>query len=231
MVDDGFVVAALSGMVSQRRLSRIEEVVAQRMKYITVVLEDIYQSQNASAVLRTCECFGGQDVHVIENRNIYNINPMVVQGSDKWLTVHRYNQSEDNSNEAVKRLKAEGYRIVATSLDQNSISLDDFDVTKGKCAIVFGNEHQGVSPCVLEQADQLLNISMCGFTQSLNISVSVGVVVSELTRRIKREVEGWQLSEAEKENLCAEWLRRSVKNPQMIINHLIENRNELHSYR
>ena len=231
MDNDGFVISQLSDIVSQRRLSRIEEIVAQRMRYLTIVLEDIYQSQNASAVLRTCECFGIQDVHIIENKNLYNINPMVVQGSDKWLTLHKYNQSENNSNEAVERLKADGYRIVATSLNEGSVDLVNFDVAKGKFAIAFGNEHNGVSECVMRQADECLKISMCGFTQSLNISVSAGIIISELTRKIKRHVIGWQLSEAETNNLRAEWLKRSVKNSQMLINRLTEDRDELHNNR
>ena len=222
MNDDGLVVSFLSGIVTQRRLARMEEIIARRTRYLTVVLEDIYHSQNASAVLRTCECFGVQDVHIIENFNLYNINPMVVQGSDKWLTMHRYNQSDDNSVEAVKQLKSNGYRIVVTSLSEESTDLKDFDVERGKCAIVFGNEHQGVSNSVMEQADECLKISMCGFTQSLNISVSVGIIISELTQKIITRVSRWQLTDAEKTELRAVWLKRSVKNPQKLIDRLME---------
>ena len=201
----------LSGFVTEKRLGRIEEILAQRTRYITVALEDIYQSQNASAVLRTCECFGIQDVHIIENYNPYNINPMVLKGSDKWLSIHRYNRSGNNTAEAVHRLKSEGYCIVATSLRKGSIELDSFDVERGKCAVIFGNEHQGVSECVMEQADEYLKIPMYGFTQSLNISVSAGIILARFMEKIRNSNVDWQLSNPEKDILRAEWLQSSVK--------------------
>jgi len=178
---------------------------------MTVALEDIYQSQNASAVLRTCECFGVQDVHIVENYNPYNINPMVLKGSDKWLSIHRYNRSNNNTAEAVHRLKSEGYRVVATSLCEKSITLNSFDVECGKFVVIFGNEHQGVSEYMMGQADEYLKIPMCGFTQSLNISVAVGVIVSQLTEKIRNSHAAWQLTDAEKDILRVQWLQSSVK--------------------
>ena len=219
MIDNESIVSLLSGVVTEKRLERIEEILAQRTRYITVVLEDIYQSQNASAVLRTCECFGIQDVHIVENYNTYNINPMVLKGSDKWLNIRRHNQSDNNSAEVAKGLKSEGYRIIATSLHEGSITLNNFDISRGKCAIVFGNEHQGVSKHLLEQADEHLKISMCGFTQSLNISVSAGIVISQLVQKMRSSVD-WQLTSEEKEMIRTEWLKCSVKKSQMLINRL-----------
>jgi len=222
MTDDVSVVSFLSGLVTEKRLDRIEEMLAQRMRYLTIVLEDIYQSQNISAVLRTCECFGVQDVHIIENYNPYNINHMVVKGSDKWLSIHRYNQSCNNSDKAVNRLKAEGYRIITTSLDECSVTPNIFDIDHGKCAIVFGNEHQGVSECFMEHADEHLKIPMYGFTQSLNISVAAGIIISQLTQKIKNSSVDWRLTDKEKESLRAEWLKCSIKNPQILLSHLAE---------
>jgi tRNA (guanosine-2'-O-)-methyltransferase len=222
MSDSVNVSSFLSGLVTEKRLGRIEGVLAQRTRYITVALEDIYQSQNASAVLRTCECFGVQDVHIIENYNAFNINPMVLKGSDKWLNIHRYNRSDNNTDNAVHRLKSEGYRIVATSLHEDSVALNGFDIERGKFVIVFGNEHQGVSEDVMEQADEFLKIPMCGFTQSLNISVSAGIILSQLTEKIRKSNVDWQLTNPEKDILRAEWLQSSVKNPQMLINRLME---------
>jgi len=210
-MNDESVISFLSGFVTEKRLNRIEEILAKRTRYITVVLEDIYQSQNASAVLRSCECFGVQDVHIIENYNPYNINPMVLKGSDKWLNIKRYNQSDNNSADAVQRLRSEGYRIVATSLNENSTGLDAFDVGKGKCAVFFGNEHQGVSEYILNQADEYLKVPMCGFTQSLNISVSAGIIISHLTGKMRNSEIEWHLTATEKESIRAEWLKCSVK--------------------
>ena len=225
MTDDASVISFFSELVSERRLGRLEEILENRTRYISVVLEDIYQSQNASAVLRTCECFGIQDVHIVENYNPYNINPMVVKGSDKWLTIRRYNQAKNNSAELVDGLKSDGYRIIATSLSDESVDLVNFDIDRGKCAIIFGNEHQGVSEYLMKQADECLKISMCGFTQSLNISVSAGIILACLTQKIKNSVKGWQLTDPEKKELCAEWLKKSVKNPQMLMKHLADGSN------
>jgi len=211
MSDCVFITSVLSGWVSERRLGRIEEILTQRTRYLTVALEDIYQSQNASAVLRTCECFGVQDVHIIENYNPYNINPMVLKGSDKWLSIHRHNQSTNNTAKVVHRLKSEGYRIIATSLNEKSTLLNEFDIERGKCAIIFGNEHQGVSEGVMEHADECLKIPMYGFTQSLNISVSAGVIISQMIEKIRSSTVGWQLTDPEKVVLRAEWLQCSVK--------------------
>ena len=211
MSDSVFIASFLSGMVTEKRLDRIEEILAQRTRYITVALEDIYQSQNASAVLRTCECFGVQDVHIIENYNPYNINPMVLKGSDKWLSIHRYNRSDNNTAEAVHQLKSEGYRIIVTSLYEESVLLSNFNIERGKCVVVFGNEHQGVSEYMMKQADECLKIPMCGFTQSLNISVSAGIILSRLTEKMRTNNVGWQLTDPEKDILRAEWLQSSVK--------------------
>jgi len=211
MSDNVDVDYLLSGLVTERRLGRIEEVLAQRTRYMTVVLEDIYQSQNTSAVLRTCECFGVQDVHIVENYNPYNINPMVLRGSDKWLSIHRYNRSDNNTASAVQRLKSQGYRIIATSLHEESKSLNSFDVEGGKFAVVFGNEHQGVTEYMMEQADEFLKIPMFGFTQSLNISVSAGVILYRFIERIKDSNICWQLTNPEKEILRSDWLQSSLK--------------------
>ena len=127
-----------------------EKVLAKRTNYITVILEDIFQPQNASAVLRTCDCFGIQNVHVIENRNEFNVSKEVALGASKWLTIHKYKSSENNSLEAVRTLKKQGYRIVATTPHKNDQLLPDFDLTKGKTALVFGSELPGISETIIK---------------------------------------------------------------------------------
>ncbi len=222
MIDNSSIVSFLSDFVTERRNNRIEEILSQRTRYIAVALEDIYQSQNASAVLRTCECLGIQDVHIIENYNPYNINPMVVKGSDKWLSIHKHNCSANNSADAIRKLKAEGYRVVATSLQDESVALPDFDLNKGKCVVVFGNEHQGVSKQILREADEHIIIPMCGFTQSLNISVAAGIVLFQLVQKLKKSDIKWQLSDNEKEKMRAEWLKCSVKNSRMLLDRFVK---------
>ncbi len=134
----------LSPHITPERLKLFNRVIEQRTKYITVVLEDIYQSQNASAVLRSCDCFGIQDVHIIENRNEFRLDTEVSLGSSKWLNLIKYNEETSNSLAAIKKLKNEGYKIVATSPHTNDQKLPDYDITSGKAALVFGSEKPGI---------------------------------------------------------------------------------------
>jgi len=161
----------LSYYITDRKKQIICDNIKERTRYITVVLEDIFQPQNASAVLRTCDCFGIQDVHIIENQNAYNINPDVVLGATQWLTLKNYNKKENNTLDAIKELKSKGYRIIATTLSDKNTSLNDFQLNKGKSALFFGTEQTGLSSDVIENADEFLKIPMYGFTESFNISV------------------------------------------------------------
>ena len=206
----------LSDFIYERRVSQLQKVIEFRTKYITVVLEDIFQSQNASAVLRTSDCLGIQNVHIIENKNRFNINPKVVLGSAKWLTIKKYNGNSNNSEKAIKKLKDEGYRIVATSPHTNQISLDQFDINKGKVAVFLGTEQTGLSETVLKQADEYLTIPMFGFTESYNISVSAAIVLYDLTKKLRESNISYQLSKDEQEILILTWLKGITKNYEMM---------------
>mgnify|MGYP001102842753 CR=1 FL=1 len=118
----------LARFITEERWEMFRKVVEQRTRYITVVLEDIYQPHNASAVLRSMDCFGIQDAHIIENTNEYHINPDLALGASKWLSLNRYNHSANNTHEAINRLRKVGYRIVATTPHDQGVSLPDFDV-------------------------------------------------------------------------------------------------------
>ena len=206
----------LSGFLSTPRLETFHKVLEQRTRYATVVLEDIYQSQNASAVLRSCDCLGVQNVHIIENKNKFNLNPEVVLGSAKWLNLNKYNKEENNTNDTIKELRSQGYRIVATSPHRNDVNLDDLDLEKGKVALLFGSELKGLTDNALDQADEYLKIPNVGFTESFNISVSAAVILYQLTRKLRSSEIEWRLPEKEKDELLLEWLRISIKKPELI---------------
>jgi len=193
------------------RIKLIDKNVNERTKYVTVVLENIFQPQNASAVMRSCDCFGVQDLHVIENSNEYELNPDVVMGSSKWVDLKRYNSKEENTLDAINSLKKEGYRIVATTPHTNDILLPDFDLTKGKAAFFFGTELTGLSDVVMENADEFVKIPMYGFTESFNISVSASLVLNHLASALRRSDVDWELTDKEKMDLKLEWYKRSVK--------------------
>jgi len=201
----------LSPYITPERLSLFNRVVEFRTKYITVVLEDIFQSQNASAVLRSCDCFGIQDVHIIENRNQFQLDSEVSLGSSKWLTLNKYNSEENNSLMAIRNLKKQGYKIVATTPHTNDHKLPDFDITSGKIALVFGSELPGVSEVILNEADEFLKIPMFGFTESFNISVSAAMCMYHLSEKMRNSAILWQLQEDEKVQVLLDWTRSVVK--------------------
>lgn len=200
-----------SSFITERRLDLFSQVLNKRTRYLTVVLEDIYQSQNASAILRSCDCFGVQDVHIIENRNEYTINPDVTQGSNKWLSLNKYSEKDENTLEVFKKLREKGYRIVATSPHHKFASLEQFDLFKGKSAIVFGTELNGLSEAALDNADEYLFIPMYGFTESLNISVSAAIILHHLFSKLRETDIDWELTKQEKMELKLNWLRQSIK--------------------
>ncbi len=210
------LVTFLSEHITDNRNALFDKVIEDRTKYISVVLEDIYQPHNASAVLRSCDCFGIQDVHIIENRNKYTVNQDVALGSSKWLNLNKYNTEENNTLTAIKLLKEQGYRIVATTPHTNDVELYDFDVSKGKSAIVFGTELTGISDIVKEEADEFLRIPMYGFTESFNISVSAALVLQHLAHQIRKQKVDWKLTREEKQLIKLQWLRATVKSAPLI---------------
>lgn len=221
---DSDLINFLSGFISERRQLLIQNVLNNRTRYATVLLEDIYHSQNASAVLRTCECLGIQDIHVVENKNHYHYNPQVAMGSGKWTHIYKYNKSEKNSLKAIEYLKSHNYRIVATVPGESCTTLEDFDITKGKFALVLGSEIEGISEDIRANADELLTIPMYGFTESYNISVSAAIILYHLISKIKSSGVNWELSNQEMLDLKFEWLKSSVKKPELLIKNFNEKR-------
>ena len=197
-------------------MESLSEVLSERTQYITVVLENIYQPLNASAVLRSADCFGIQDVHVIENHNNFTPDREVAMGSSRWLNIKRYNKEENNTIKCIEKLKKEGYRIVATTPHTKDSNLQDFDLTKGKTALVFGTEMEGLTDVALQEADEYLKIPMYGFTESFNLSVAVAVCLQHLSHQLRKENIDWQLDEAAKEETLLNWLRYSIDRSEIV---------------
>ena len=216
-MDKEKLVKYLSEYVTSERLSIFNKVLEQRTRYVTVVLEDIYQPHNASAVLRSMDCFGVQDAHIIENSNEYRVNPDVALGASKWLNLIKYNQDEDNTLSAIKSLKEKKYRVVATTPHKEDVALPDFRMENGKVALLFGTEMQGLSQTALNMADEFLRIPMYGFTESFNISVSAAIILYQLKEKLKQSSVNWELTEREKLRIKLEWLKRSIKRSDLII--------------
>ena len=205
----------LSQFLTENRKLLFSKVLNSRTRHLTIVIEDIYQSQNASAVLRTCDLTGVQDVHIIENKNIYDINPDVALGSTKWLNLCKYNETANNTLSAFEKLREKGYKIVATTPHENDYSLETIPLDE-KIAVVFGTELTGLTPLAIENADIHLRIPMHGFTESYNISVAAALVLFTLTEKLRNSNINWQLSELDRIDIELEWTRRTIKRSDII---------------
>ena len=203
--------------LSEKRIEKIDSVLSNRTKHITVVLEDIYHPHNASAVIRSCDCFGVQDLHVIENEKSYRVNKCVTQGVGKWVSLHRHNNEDDNTEACLLKLKDQGYHIVATSLrGDNVVTVDDLPIDK-KIALCFGTEEFGLSDKVHDLADSIVKIPMYGFSQSFNISVSAALCLHNLTNRLHNSDVLWRLTDEERNALRLSWIKKSIKNIDIIL--------------
>ena len=204
----------LSSFATENRMKRIHGVLEQRTDYITVVLEDIFQPHNASAVLRSCDGFGIQNVHIIENRNQFRPNREVDMGTSQWLTLNRTSaeKGERVTKSCLQRLKADGYRIVATTPHTDDTDLEDFDLSAGKTALVLGTELEGISDDVYDCADEYLKIPMYGFVESFNISVACALVLHHLSWKLRCGSIDWQLPGEQRQELLLKWLRTTINN-------------------
>jgi len=205
----------LSQFVTEQRRDFMERVLAARTRYVAMVLEDIYQSQNTSAVIRTCECMGLQDVHVIETSSAWSTNKLVLKGSDKWLNIIRYRQKGvNNTAGCFEALRSQGYRVAVTD-PAGGVPIEEVPLDR-PLALVMGNERHGSSPYALKHADLAVTIPMAGFTESMNISVSAAICLHTTLSRLRRSDYPWKLTESEKELLRLEWYRKSVRNADVI---------------
>ncbi|MDA0681966.1 MAG: RNA methyltransferase [Bacteroidetes bacterium] len=204
------LVEHLKGFVFDERRKLFESKIQERTQHLTIVLENIFQGRNISASIRSADCFGIQDVHIIENDNLFNDDSEVSMGAEKWITTKRYNQNKHNSIEAIENLKSNGYQIIATTPHNADCDLYDLDITK-KTALFFGAEVKGCSKETLTLADKRMKIPIYGFTESYNISVSVSLCLQHLTYKMRQSNMDWKLSLDQQEKVMLQWLRNSIK--------------------
>lgn len=207
----------LSQFVSDHKKNFVEKVLEHRTRYVTVVLENIYQSQNASAAIRTCECMGLQDIHIVEDTAKYHLNIRVLKGSYKWMNMERYRSKlQNNTQNCFTRLRNEGYKILVADPSEDGISIEELDVSEGKMALVFGNELRGASPYSLEHCDAKVRIPMFGFTESFNVSVSVAICLNTVLSKLRHSSANIQLSEEEKALIRLTWFRKIVRRSEVL---------------
>ena len=206
----------LSQFLTEERLHLFHEKLKERSNRITLVLEDVFQSRNISAAMRSADCFGIQNIHIIENKNNFVKDKSVSLGAGKWINIKQYNKEENNTINCLKKLKKEGYQIIATSPHNTNISLDEIDVKNNKIAIILGTELTGLSEKALSFADKRMKINMYGFTESLNISVSAAICCQSISSKMRKETTGWEVTEEEKKDILLNWIRNSIKSGKQI---------------
>lgn len=196
----------LEGFISEERKERFLEVLAKRTRFLTVAIEDVYQLHNTSAVIRSCDAFGIQDVHVVENRFGKRLDKNIAMGAEQWVDVHRY----QTTTQCMEALKEKGYQIIATTPHNDSNLLADAKITS-KTALFFGTEKEGLSQAVLEQADGFLKVPMVGFSESLNISVSAALIIQQLGDTLRKSNLPWHLTAMEILEKQLDWTKKSIK--------------------
>lgn len=201
----------LRDFVVDEKNALFDSLIQERTDYVTVVMEDLFQSHNQSAVMRSADCYGIQNVHLIENRNHYDSTSTVSQGARDWLTLYRHRELKNNTLPTINQLKAEGYRIIATTPHSNDVMIDELDLEKGKMAFFMGTELTGLSDQVISQADEFVKVPMFGFTESLNVSVCAAIIMYSVTQRLRKSTLDWRLSEDRKYEVLFQWYRNTIK--------------------
>ncbi len=208
--------------LTPQRIARFKQVLNYRTRHFTLVAEDTFRDHNASALIRTCDCFGIQDMHVIEEYNTFRIASGMAKGAQKWVDLRFYNDHEDNVQACIDWLKDHKYRIVATSPHKTNKNPEDFDIRK-PAALFFGKEKEGLSSQVLEQADDFITIPMVGFTESFNISVSAAIILQTLTSKLHHRNDiNWQLNNAEILDIKLDWCLKTIQNGSYIAARFLE---------
>ena len=215
------IVDFLATYITDHKRGLMEEVLAQRTNFITVVLEDIYQPHNASAVVRTADCFGVQQVHIIEGRNKYNTNPQVLRGSGKWVDIVKYAGNTNNTAACFKALRAKGYRLLGTTPHKEGIDLPDLEVDQ-PTALVFGTEETGLSSYAMEHVDGYLRIPMYGFTESFNLSVSAAICLYQIMTNLHAGKVDYLLGENEKLDVRLAWYRKTVRRSAALVKEYLQ---------
>lgn len=210
MVDLEYL-AFLENILTDNRKERFQQVLSKRTNHFTIAMEDIFQLHNTSAVMRSCEVFGIQQLNVIEERYTKSIDKEIAMGAQKWVDVNRFNSISG----CISSMKNKGYQIIATTPHENDCDLDDFDISKPS-ALFFGTERDGLSEEVLQNADGFLKIPMAGFTESLNISVSAAIIIQNLMSRLHKSDIKWQLSEDEILEKRLQWAKNTIKDIKRI---------------
>lgn len=214
----------ISIFLTDERNELFERLLEHRTRHIVIGVEDVFHEHNSGALIRSAECFGIQDVHVMEDENKFKVQRGMAMGSENWVSIKSH-KGADGISSCVDDLKAKGYTIVAATPHEKDVILDDYIPTE-KTAFFFGSEKSGVSPLVLGKADIHLRIPIYGATESFNVSVSSALILQNMRSKLNEmDRNVWELSVEEKVALKVEWGLRTLKKPEILVNDFFQ-RNE-----
>lgn len=204
------VLKEMYDLITENKREMFDRIAAERTRHLAVVLENVYQDHNASAILRSCDCFGIQDLFVIEKQFRYEVKRDIALGAGRWVDLHQFNEGANPDTECIQQLKENGYRIVATTPHTDGKTIHEIDLTQ-PIALVFGTERRGISDTMKELADDFVKIPMYGFTESFNVSVAAALTMNVLRERLERSTLNWKISEEEQISLKLQWCRKILR--------------------
>jgi tRNA (guanosine-2'-O-)-methyltransferase len=210
--------------LTEDRLNRFFSVINGRIANVQLILEDVYQSHNASAILRTCDAMGIQYINVIEKRNKFNPNKDICLGSDKWVDILPYS-GQNGLADCIKMLKQRNFTVIATSSHLHDAYTPETLPIDNPVALMFGVEREGLSDEALALANKYLYIPMYGFAESLNVSVAAGISLFTITHRIRKENKVLKLTDDEYYKILSKWSLINLTNPEFYINTFLKKYN------
>jgi tRNA (guanosine-2'-O-)-methyltransferase len=218
-VPEDYILSEFYNILTDDRIRLFEKIIAERTNHLTVISEDIFQEHNASAIVRTCDSFGIQTLHLIETRNTYQVHEGISRGSNQWVTLEHHYSEGKTTTDILNQLKSRGYKIAATS--PHAIEIDIFNLPIDQpLALLFGAEKKGVTTEAMENADYLVRIPMYGFAESLNVSVAAAITLNILRNRLNQSSILWKLSDKEKLDTLLSWCRKHIKSSELIENEI-----------
>lgn len=204
-------------IITENKKELFTKIASERTHHITIVLENIYQEHNASAVVRSCDCFGIQELHVIEKGNAYKVQRDIALGAGRWVDMYNYDRGTTVSSDCIQKLKSRGYSIIATT-PHTTETIHSLPINQ-PMAFVFGTERRGLSEEMLALSDHQVKIPMYGFTESFNISVSVALVLNTIRERLEKSNFNWKLSNNEQTLLINKWCRKILNGGEQLEAH------------
>lgn len=211
----------LFDLLTEHKKNLFTTLIEYRTNHIAWLADNFYHEQNSSAIIRSADCFGYNTVFVIEDKYRFKVNEEIAMGAQKWVNTVIFQVGNVDYGQAIHAIKQSGYKLIAATPHINGLSVENLDIRKPIC-IAMGSERHGHHPEILEEADGFVAIPMEGFSESLNVSVTAGVLMYTLKKRLKSEGIDWQLSDADKKRQILIWMLKTIPSAQKMVERWIQ---------